>query len=91
MQTDITVHDTDQKQGSAMSSNPNHGSSRKEKQMSAITKATLVAVLVALGLALAAGAAEPPKSAARAAGRRRGNRVRRHDEVSPEIRPRRKS
>ena len=59
--TDITAHDADQKQGNAMNSNLNRGSSRKEKQVNAITRATSVAVLVTLGLALAARAAEPLK------------------------------
>ena len=62
MQTDIAAHDTDQKQGNPMNSNPNRGNSRKEKKMNAITKTTPVAVLVALGLALTAWAAEPPKA-----------------------------
>jgi hypothetical protein len=61
MQTDVAAHDTDQKQGSAMKSNPDRGGSRKEKQMNAITRTASVAVLVTLGLALAAWAAEPPK------------------------------
>jgi hypothetical protein len=52
MQTNIAVHDTNQKQQLAMSSNLNCGSSRKEKPTNAITKATLVAVLVRLGLTL---------------------------------------
>ena len=60
MPTGIAAHDTDQKQGSIMNNNPYHGTSRKEKQMNAITKATFVAVLVTLGLALAALAAEAP-------------------------------
>lgn len=38
----------------AMNINPNHGSSRKEKQMNVITKATSLAVLVTLGLTLGA-------------------------------------
>ena len=45
-----------------VNSNPNRGSSHKEKQMNAGTKATLVAVLVTLGLALAAWAAEPAET-----------------------------
>ena len=45
-----------------MNNDLNHGTSRKEKKMNAITKATLVAVLVSLDLALAVRAAEPPKS-----------------------------
>lgn len=32
MQTDIAVHDTDQKQGNAMNNNPTRGNNRKEKQ-----------------------------------------------------------
>jgi len=43
-----------------MDNNPDRGSSRKEQQMSAITRTTSVAVRVTLGLALAAWAAEPP-------------------------------
>ena len=43
----------------AMNINPNHGNNRREQQMNAITKTTLVAVLVALGSAVAARAAEP--------------------------------
>jgi hypothetical protein len=42
-------------------SNPNRCSSRKKKQMNAITKTVLAAVLVALGLTLTTWAAEPPK------------------------------
>ena len=60
MQTGIAVHGTDQVQGIAMDNNPDRGSSRKEQQMSAITRTTSVAVRVTLGLALAAWAAEPP-------------------------------
>jgi hypothetical protein len=63
MQTNTRVHNTDQKEGNAMNSNLNDGSSHKEKQMNAITKTVLAAVLVALGLALMASAAEPPKPA----------------------------
>jgi len=62
MRTGIAVHETNREQESAMNGNPNHRSSRKEKQMNAITKGTSVAVLVTLSLVLAAGAAEPPKS-----------------------------
>jgi len=54
MQTDIAAYDTDQYHGSSMNINPSRGSSRKEKQMNAITRTTSVAVLVTLGLALAA-------------------------------------
>ena len=61
MQTDIAVNDINQKRGSTMNNNPNHGSSRTEKQMNVITKATSVAVLVTLGLSLTAWAAETPK------------------------------
>ena len=60
MQTDIAVHDTEQKQGDVMNIDPNHDNNRKEKRMNAITKATAVAVLVMLGLALAIWAAEAP-------------------------------
>lgn len=35
MQTDIAVHDTDQKKGNTMNINSNHGNSRKDKQMNA--------------------------------------------------------
>ena len=55
----MNAYSTDTK--NAMNSNPNRDSSRKEKKMNAITKATLVAVLVTLGLALGARAAETPK------------------------------
>ena len=61
MQTDITVHNTDQKEGNAMNHNPNRGNNRKEKKMNAVTKTTSVAVLVTVGLALGVQAAEPPK------------------------------
>ena len=54
MQTDIAVHGTDQYRATTA----------REKQMNAITRTTLVAVLVTLGLALMASAAEPPKPAA---------------------------
>jgi len=63
MQTNIAVHDTDQKQGNPMNINPNLSSSRKEKRMNAITRAMSGAVLVTLGLALAAHAAELPPAA----------------------------
>ena len=63
MQTDMVVHDPDQKEGNAMNPNPNHGSNRKEKKKNAITKAMSVAVLVALGLPMTAWAAEAPKGA----------------------------
>jgi hypothetical protein len=46
MQTDVTVHDTDQEQGSFMNSTPNRGGSRKEKQMHAWTKRATLAVPV---------------------------------------------
>jgi HEAT repeat protein len=46
-----------------MNSNPNRGSSRKEKPMNDITKTTSVAVLVTLGLTLGARAAELPPAA----------------------------
>ena len=55
MQTGIAVHDPDQKQGITMNSNPNRGSSRKEKLMSATIRIAAVAVLVTLCLATAAG------------------------------------
>ena len=58
MQTNVTTHDTDKKQGSAMNGNLNHGSSRKEKQMNAGTKAMSLAGLIALSLALTASAAD---------------------------------
>jgi hypothetical protein len=59
MQTSIAVHDTDRYHDRPMS-NPNHGSSRKEKQMNVITKTTSVAVLVVLGLTLTVWSAETP-------------------------------
>ena len=58
MQTDITVHDTDQKQGNVMNNNINRCGSRKEKKMNGTTKTTTVAVLVTLGLTLSGNAAE---------------------------------
>ena len=58
MQTNIAVHDTDQKQGNPMNINPNLSSSRKEKRMNAITRARSGAVLVTLGLSMATVAAE---------------------------------
>ena len=59
MQTGIAAHGTDQKQGSVVNGDPNHGSRHKEKQMNALTKPTSVAVLVTLGLALAAALPRP--------------------------------
>ena len=56
MSADIAGHNTDQKQGNPMNSNPNLGNSRKKKQMNVITRTTSVAVLVTLGLALTAWA-----------------------------------
>lgn len=44
-----------------MNNNPNRGDSRKEKEMSAITRATSVVVLFTLGVAWAAWAAESPR------------------------------
>ena len=67
MQTNTRVHGTDQNEENIMNNNPNHGSSRKEKPMHAITKTMSVAVLVVLGLTLTAWAAEPNASAAAAA------------------------
>ena len=61
MQTSTRTHNTDQKEGNVMNSNPNHGNNRKEKQMNARTMATSIALLVSLGLALTAWAAESPK------------------------------
>jgi hypothetical protein len=60
VQTGVAAHGPDQKQGNVMNSNPNRGSSRKEKKMNARTQTTSLAVLIALALAMAARAAEPP-------------------------------
>ena len=57
MQTNIAVHDTDQKQGSTVINNPNCGPSRKEKKISTpgkSTQTTSMAMLVTRDLALAA-------------------------------------
>ncbi len=59
MQTSIADHDTDRYHDRPMR-NPNHDSSRKEKQMNVITKTTAVAVLVVLGLTLTVWSAETP-------------------------------
>jgi hypothetical protein len=59
MQTNVTAHDTHQKQGNAMDSNLNRGSSRKARKMNACTKATSLAGLIALGLARAAEPTDP--------------------------------
>ncbi len=70
MQTNTRIHNTEQKEGNAMNINPNCGNNRKEKQMNAITKTTLIAVLGTLGLALAArtqAADAPPDKADRTA------------------------
>jgi outer membrane protein assembly factor BamB len=64
MPTGIAIHDTDQKQGYAMNINPNRGTNRKEKRMSAITKTMSAAVLVALGLTLTTGAAKAAETPA---------------------------
>lgn len=63
MQTNIAIHDTDQKQGNVMNSNPNRSNGRK-KNKSAMTKTMPVAVLVALSLVLQPSVSAAAESAA---------------------------
>ena len=58
MQTNMTVHDTDQKQGNTMNTNPKRGNRREERTMKMRTIQMCIAVIAVLALACNAMAAD---------------------------------